>query len=204
MRFLVLLLALTSSGCALDIFVQLGAVGDGAGQVTGSSGDFAIDCAIDAGVRNGTCRSEFTDQGGGGDVSMVAVPAPGSLFVQWTGCAETDGTECVLRFSGQVDNEDDTDIGRPNERHRSAVVCFTLESTGADPSACVAQATFSFFDSEMSAWTQDGVSTLGGASVSGAPRPPGAGETGRTASSPTRSRWSSTASSLSRTRSPSR
>jgi len=178
MRLLPLLLLLLTPGCALDITAVVRGSGDGVGQVSGDSGDFFVDCTVEAGETSGTCRSEFIDQGGGGQLPMVASPAPGSVFVQWTGCAEIDGAECLLAYSAEVDPLYDSDNEEPDTRFRSARVCFNLEATGLDPSACVEEGTLDYSDRLMQDWTQDGVTLTGDAEASAGPATEGGHQDG--------------------------
>jgi|GEM_PF-2655017 len=117
--------ALLAKGCATDPFCdpefdpegcasfqQIGVhvTGTGAGSGVVQAEDIntvQIDCAIHAGVNQGTvCDHTFSDAGGGGSFRLVATADPGSVFVGWgpASCSQVTGNICILDFSASDGN----------------------------------------------------------------------------------------------------
>lgn len=73
----------------VDIVVGVAPGGAGAGNVSSGTAELVIDCDIAAGVSAGTCSNGFSDAGGVGSFTLLAVPEAGSSFGSWSTVCQT-------------------------------------------------------------------------------------------------------------------
>lgn len=73
----------------VDISVVVAPAGTGAGNVSSGTAELVIDCDIAAGASTGTCGNGFSDAGGVGSITLLAVPEAGSSFGSWSTVCET-------------------------------------------------------------------------------------------------------------------
>jgi len=87
------------SGSLTPTFDKITVVVHGAG--TGGGTVVAPDPAVPTNctLPGPDCSDNFDDAGGGGVFSLDANPAPGSMFVGFTGCSSAPGLACTLAFS---------------------------------------------------------------------------------------------------------
>lgn len=76
----------------VDISVVVAPGGAGAGNVSSGTAELVIDCDIAAGASTGTCSNGFSDAGGVGSFTLLAVPEAGSSFGSWSTVCETSST----------------------------------------------------------------------------------------------------------------
>lgn len=85
----------------IDVTVR--GAGTGAGTVMAQDPSLlAISCAWPG--NTGSCDDDFEDAGGGGVFNLVALPSPGSILAEWTGCSSVNGTTCTLTFGQFIDD----------------------------------------------------------------------------------------------------
>jgi len=73
----------------VDIIVVVAPGGAGAGNVSSGTAELVLDCDIAAGASAGTCSNGFSDAGGVGSFTLLAVPEAGSSFGSWSTVCET-------------------------------------------------------------------------------------------------------------------
>jgi len=129
-------LGLLLAGCSSDSPIQVGADvvvrvtsggGHGTGVVTSDAStpsSFVIACDIepDPVGETGTCDDSFPVAGGGGAVSITAIPGANRLLTAWTGCDNPPGStslSCALSF----------EIGAGSGREFDVTARFDLDPT---------------------------------------------------------------------------
>jgi hypothetical protein len=85
------------------IGVHVQGAGAGAGSVVAQDVSvLTIECGWPG--NTGSCEDQFEDAGGGGVFNLTALPSPGSVLAEWTGCSQVNGTTCTLTFGQFIDD----------------------------------------------------------------------------------------------------